>query len=395
MKYRLPPHLPALIILVAFSLSGCSVFAQSTPQALPTIVLGDQDSDLNAAGTPAPQRGGGGVKASGVVAPAQQAQMVFTLPGKVESVDVQVGDRIESGQVLMRLAGKQDLLAAIARAEFDLAAAQKDHEDLARSAADRRTAALERISNATKAVRDATYQLDNFTVPSNQATLDTRAALDLMESKLDEARLAFEPYRYYPSTNDTREDLKEKLDAAQADYNAAVKRLQYETELEVAQAELADALEVFETWREGPDPAELAVSRARLADAQAALDAARSQLDKLELKAPFAGTVGRVDVEGGEWVIAGQPVLLLADLGNLRVETTDLSERDVPGIEPGQPVIVYIEALGQEVDGQVIRVAPLADILGGDVVYKTLIELDEIPEGLKAGMSVEVSFPQE
>jgi hypothetical protein len=40
----------------------------------------------------------------------------------------------------------------------------------------------------------------------------------------------------------------------------------------------------------------------------------------------------------------------------------------------------------------VSAISPLADTLGGDVVYKVTIELDSLPEGLRAGMSAEVQF---
>ncbi len=63
-----------LILLAVFILSGCSVFGQATPQPLPTVEL-----DTNSPTRPAPVQGlGGGIVASGVVVPAQQAQMVFS-----------------------------------------------------------------------------------------------------------------------------------------------------------------------------------------------------------------------------------------------------------------------------------------------------------------------------
>ena len=40
------------------------------------------------------------------------------------------------------------------------------------------------------------------------------------------------------------------------------------------------------------------------------------------------------------------------------------------------------------------EIAPLADVLGGDVVYKVTIDLDQPPAGLRAGMSVEAQFGQ-
>ena len=53
---------------------------------------------------------------------------------------------------------------------------------------------------------------------------------------------------------------------------------------------------------------------------------------------------------------------------------------------------VSFKALDQDVSGVVSAISPLADTLGGDVVYKVTIELDSLPEGLRAGMSAEVQF---
>ena len=53
---------------------------------------------------------------------------------------------------------------------------------------------------------------------------------------------------------------------------------------------------------------------------------------------------------------------------------------------------MYVEALGETVQGRVVRVLPQAELLGGDVVYRVVIELDERPPGLRWGMSVEVEI---
>ena len=94
----------------------------------------------------------------------------------------------------------------------------------------------------------------------------------------------------------------------------------------------------------------------------------------------------------GQWVVAGKDAAELADLGCLVVETTDLSERDVPALMVGQPANVEIEALGLSISGRLTEIAPLADTLGGDVVYQVTVELDSRPDGLRAGMSVDVAF---
>ena len=162
------------------------------------------------------------VSATGKVIPAKWSRLSFSASGIIQEI-VEEGNQVESGEVLALLDGEDDLQAAIAATEFELAAAQKAREDLITNANDMRTSALDRIALATKAVRDAQYQLDNFTVPQPQLKLSTSEGLDLMEKQLDEARAAFEPYKYYPSTDDTREDYKEALDEAQADFNSAVK----------------------------------------------------------------------------------------------------------------------------------------------------------------------------
>jgi multidrug resistance efflux pump len=127
------------------------------------------------------------------------------------------------------------------------------------------------------------------------------------------------------------------------------------------------------------------------------LTQAQAALADTELHAPMAGTVTSLDVSPGEMAspLRQQAALTLADLDHLRVETTDLSERDVARVAAGQPATVYVEGLGQDIQGRVVRIAPQATTLGGDVVYKVVIELDHQPSGLRWGMSVDVEIAAE
>lgn len=379
-----------LALLVSFSLAGCSALIK-TPTPLPTVVL-----DSGGAPQATRQPTGGGVTASAVIAPSQQARLVFTLAGRVEVVEVAVGDQVQAGQALARLEGQETLQAAISAAQFELALAEQALKDLAEQAETARVQAMQDVVVYAQAVKDAQYALDNFTVPSNQADLDAVTALSEMKQRLDEARAAFEPYRNRSSSDSTRQNLKEDLDEAQSDYNAAVRRLKLEYDLAVAETRLASAQRDYKTYQAGPDPDQVRLADARVANAQTQLSSAEAALGNLTLTAPFAGTISRLDIHSGEWVLPGQAVLVLVDLANLQVETTDLSERDIPTVEIGQLVTVFIEALNQEASGRVAAIAPLADSLGGDVVYKVTIELDELPAGLRAalraGMSAEVQF---
>lgn len=393
----------ALMLLVALALGGCGAFSRATPAPLPTIVLGNDSSTPQEA---APGIGAG-VTASGMVVPAQEAQLAFTLAGEVETVDVAVGDRVEAGQVLIRLAGSEKLAAAIESARVELLSAQQARDRLYKDLPDDQTAALQALTDAREAVRDAERQLHSLNTPAEAIDVESAwASVVLARDKLDEARKDYQPYENKPEDNVVRAAFLNKLAEAQGVYDDAVRRYnnlagiagnefdrsQAEAKLEIAQARHELAQQEYEKLQKGPDSDTVALAEARIQNAQAQIEANQSALADLELKAPFAGTVGRVDVHSGEWVIAGQPILVLADLEDLRVDTTDLSERDVPGIEIGQPARVFIEALNQDVTGRVREISPLAETLGGDVVYRVTIDLDTLPQGLRPGMSAEIQF---
>ena len=133
-----------------------------------------------------------------------------------------------------------------------------------------------------------------------------------------------------------------------------------------------------------------ALSRAD--QSKAAWDSAAASLAQSTLLAPYDGMVVDIQVIPGETVQPGQTVLTLVDLGDLQIKTTDLSERDIPRVKFGQSVDVYIEALDVTIEGKVVRISPISETVGGDVVYPVTIELSEQPEGLLWGMTAEVQI---
>ena len=142
--------------------------------------------------------------------------------------------------------------------------------------------------------------------------------------------------------------------------------------------------------RVGTDEEHLNTAQADIDRAKAALDSANAILKQATLTAPFPGTIASVDISPAEVVIPGQVVVVMGDLTGFRVETSDLGERDIPNVRVGQAAEVFIEALNQTVDGTVVEVAGLSTTLGGDVVYKVTVDLDDQPGGLYWGMSAEV-----
>ena len=265
-----------VISIFAIALTACGQAA--TTEAVPTVVLdGGQTS------TGAQTSSGDSVSAAAVVVPMSEARLSFTSVGRVISVNVQVGDKVEAGQTLVEL--------------------------------------------------------------------DTA----LLEAKVREA----------------------------------------EANLAFAETDLKYLIRVTGCRGEGCAPSQkhIEVAENEVARAQALVDSAKATLDaQSHLTAPFAGTVVSVDISPAETVTPGEVVIVMGDLSGYRVETTDLSERDVPHVEIGQDVNVFVEALGQDVTGKVADVSNISSTLGGDVVYKVTIDFDQQPKGLLWGMSADVEI---
>ncbi|MCL4530760.1 MAG: efflux RND transporter periplasmic adaptor subunit, partial [Chloroflexi bacterium] len=97
-------------------------------------------------------------------------------------------------------------------------------------------------------------------------------------------------------------------------------------------------------------------------------------------------------ISPAETVTPGKIVIVLGDLSHFQIETTDLSERDVPAVQVGQSADIFIRALNKQVKGKVINVSRISSTLGGDVVYKVTIALDEQSQGLRWGMTADVKI---
>ena len=133
---------------------------------------------------------------------------------------------------------------------------------------------------------------------------------------------------------------------------------------------------------------------AEAASAQAALGIVQASLAESTLVAPLDANVASVDVMPGEFVKENQVVITLATLNALQLETTDLSERDIPKVDIGATVNIFVEALDENFTGKVISISPRADTVGGDVVFKVTIAFDKQPENLLWGMTAEVTIEE-
>ena len=238
-------------------------------------------------------------------------------------------------------------------------------------------------------------------------TNELKQALKGLEIKRSQDQLA------YNRAETKYNDLLEPPDAtdlavAEAEYHTAVATLsQAQRDLEriqdgpdagdvaVLNAQIKNGYRDYEIYSAGPDPDDVALVEARVANAEAHVGAAKEALADLELTAPFDGVISEVYINPSEWVAQGSPVLLLADLNNLQVETTDLSEIDVAKIRIGQTATITFDALPDiSVEAIIIRISPKADTSAG-VNFPVILDLSEIPTSLHWGMTAFINIKLE
>ncbi len=278
---------------------------------------------------------------------AVDAQLGFKIPGRVAARLVSEGQSVTAGQLLARL-DDTDQQDQIALRRTELAAAEATLAEL--SAGSR----PQEIAASRAALRSATAEQD-------------RAGLELARQK----------------------DLRHQEVNTLRDYEAA------EAASAVAQARAAEAGERLKLVEEGPRQETIAQARARVAQARAAIAIAETQLANTRLTSPFAGVVLSHNVEPGEFVSAGTPVVTVADLSNVWLRAY-VHQTELGRVKHGQPAEVRTDTFPTKVyPGTVGFIASEAEFTPKTVqttkervklVFRIKIDLANAAGELKPGM---------
>jgi membrane fusion protein, multidrug efflux system len=227
--------------------------------------------------------------------------------GYVKTVSVNENDHVNAGQLLVQI-DDADYRVRLQQAQADLAAAEAtaggggfsgQAEAQVQSAAGQR-AALDAQIGAARA-------------NANKADADLARARELAAKQIIS---------------------RQQLDAAQAAATVA------HANLLAAQRQAAAASGTVNTAEAG-----VRVANARTLAARAAAENAQLQLDYTRVTAPASGEVSRKQVEVGQLVAPGQPLLsIVADTGVW--VTANFKETQLAKIQPGQPVEFDVDAYG-------------------------------------------------
>lgn len=384
------------------------------------------------------------LSASGTIE-AIEINIAPELPGRVTEVFVAEGDRVTTGQPLVRLdaallqAQFKQAEAALAAAQAQHAAAQANYDLLKAGAQPAQIAgAEEAVKAAAASVSGAEAQLAQLKTGARAADIAAaEAAVAQASAQLKVARDAHDQtLKCYPITQPDgkkgevcpllgtqEEQARAALNAANDAYIAAQKRLSQlkagatqdeldtaRAQVEAAQAQQAMAQSQLDLLRSGARPEALAAAQAQvdaalaqIDSAQAALDVLKVQIDKLTITSPADGLILSRAIEPGEVVQPGATLLTLGNLDSLNL-TVYVPEDRYGQIRLGQAVQVKVDSFpGETFAAKVVRIADQAEFTPRNVqtaegrvttVFGVKLAVDNVAGKLKPGMPADVTFEQ-
>jgi len=346
-----------LIWLVILTLAACGSpqTVQTPPSVAPVSVKPD------------------GIIAEGKLKPEKAANLSFQARGMVAEVTVKIGDQVNKGEVLARLANASEAEAQLASANLEMISAQQALNELLDTSGAELAQVVIDLKEAVEAYDKADdylkYLLDSKKIPQTE----TRTFL-VQTSR---------GYEYRTNT-------KHFKGPAPEDWI-----IEAENDLALKKANLEELQSTYERMKEGAgaDKDQLALLEARLENARAQAAAAESNLSNYVLTAPFDGVIADVAAEVGQQVGAESRAVSIVNTSSWVIETTDITELEVVNVAVGQNVSFTADALSDvTMDGVVTEISQSSFVENGDVIYTVRIAANDVDPRLKWGMTVEVTF---
>jgi len=280
------------------------------------------------------------IPTNGLVEPVKNYEFHSPLPTFVKTIEVQQGDQVKAGQLLMQL-DDVNARARVASAESALSSAQ--------------------------ATLEATRQGGTLEERQSLSSNVSRGQLDLAQAQRELAAL-------------------QKLQATGAASASEVAAAQQR--LAIAQQNQTSLQDRQQTRYSS---AELDRARAAVADAQAMLAAARAVLAGTQYRAPIDGTVYSIPVGVSDFVEEGKLLLQIADLKKVRVRAY-FDEPEIGDLAVGQKINIVWEARpGTQWHGHIVALPSTIVTFNTRNVGEVLVAIDDPDDGLLPDTHVTVT----
>jgi HlyD family secretion protein len=216
-----------------------------------------------------------------------------------------------------------------------------------------------------------------------QEIASAEATLRSAEAERDRARLDFT----------RQQELLSRAAIANREFEAA------QAQVKVADARVAEAAERLKLVREGPRTETIRQARARTDQARASVALAETRLENARLLSPLSGVVLSHNIEPGEFVAAGTPVVTVADTAHMWVRAY-LNQTDLGRIRHGQKVAIRTDTFPNKTyEGTIGFISSEAEFTPKTVqtpkervklVFRIKVDVANPNDELKPGMPADV-----
>ena len=377
------------------------------------------------------------ISATGTVQSSDVSNVTTDLKYTVKTVNVQVGDSVEEGDVICTL-DTSELEESIRKLQESLADAKAEAQKQYEKAQASLTEAEENVKSTYDDMKEAegerdsaksAYETAAAAVKSYQAEVDAANA-DLL-TKLNARQAALNAYTAAGGTVDengdpvtsatseaasTAADLSALADAlvkANGEYKSAEQTLktaeanlqtaqsasnytalsstynQAQTAYEQAKTTYENAIKTSETAEESRDTALENYNKAGESDE---LEELQSQLEKCTLKAETSGKVTAVNATVGS-AIEGTAATI-QDTDSLKISIT-IAEYDIDSVSEGMHAVITSDVIDGEINGTLTQISPTASGGGSSSsTFSAEVTVDDENSGLLIGTNAKVQIIQ-
>lgn len=324
--------------------------------------------------------------------------------GRIAKVHAKEGNAVAAGDLLIELDSK-DTEPMVDAAEAQLRQAEALLTKLEAGARE------EQIRQAEAAAEQARQQYAMALKGARSQEIDAaRAAAEAARAQRDDARQAHDRAKRLFETGAasemTRDQARNALDAAEAQYAAARERLNLvaegarDEEVRMAKAALDQAEAMLDELRNGAREEDIAAARAARDAARADLALANSRLLEMFVRSPMKGVIESLDVRPGDLVQPG-PIVRIVDPDDLEL-VIYVSAPVLSRIRLGQQIALSPDDDESVYYGEVIFIANEGEFTPRNLqteeararqVFGIKLRVPSHDGALKAGMTVTARIP--
>lgn len=281
---------------------------------------------------------------AGKIDTEDQATISSKISAKVLSISVDVGTKVNKGDVLIQL-DTTDIATQVRQAEAAVSTAE---------------AVLQNIMAGSRPEQIVQAQVALESSKKNYETI--KNSFEKTQKLYNDAAVSFQEFQSAQST----------LTAAQAQYKSAQSQL--------------------DILKQGATKETINISKKQLLQTQAALEVSKTQLSYGTIVSPVSGTVASKNIKVGEFATPTAPLISIVSSENMYVKAY-LPENLIGQIKEEQIVAIKVTQLSdKKYDGKIAVISPVVNSQNKNMFVKVLINNPDTQ--IKPGMYAEIAIKE-